>query len=592
MANSNPVPVALQPDAISPPSRPNPASPHGNTQSEPPTEPLQSSASTVVALDIEHVAVADDPRQWSRNRKLTTLGVIAFTSIATALSVNLYNPAIKQIEQDLHASSSQISLSLSLFILVQGNAPLFWSAVSEIKGRKGPYMISMAIFAVGSIVSASAKKISVLIAMRVFQALGSSSALTLGGGTLADMYESYERGTIMGIYYAAPLMGPSLGPILGGLLTSAFSWRATFWILVILAGLALLLYLFVFRDTFRKERSLAYQRAIARARQENARKGLKQASQALEGGSRKQQKASAGAAETDAVELKEVAVSATRRASLDGAERPIGSPKIDDGIEEIRLTLADVNVLGSAWKVIKKPSNATTLIGSGLYFAFQYGICYTVAITFAEAPYNYGPIVIGLILLSFGLGCVGGSIFGGRWIDRALHRQQVALERQRDPEGRAKLSTPEMRLRSTLIAMPFLPLSVIAYAWMAHFKVHIAGPLVALFIAGFSVTWIYTSTLAYIVDANKGQSTTAIATNSSARGTMGFVIAEISVPLQNALGDGGLYTLWAGILICIELLTILVMYRGAAWREAGEAREAARAKTIEPQGGKTENENE
>ena len=44
--------------------------------------------------------------------------------------------ANSQIEQELHATASQISLSLSLFILVQGNFPLVWSAVGEIKGRK------------------------------------------------------------------------------------------------------------------------------------------------------------------------------------------------------------------------------------------------------------------------------------------------------------------------------------------------------------------------------------------------------------------------------------------------------------------------
>lgn len=44
--------------------------------------------------------------------------------------------ANSQIEQELHTTASKISLSLSLFILVQGNFPVIWSAVSEIKGRK------------------------------------------------------------------------------------------------------------------------------------------------------------------------------------------------------------------------------------------------------------------------------------------------------------------------------------------------------------------------------------------------------------------------------------------------------------------------
>ena len=46
-----------------------------------------------------------------------------------------------------------------------------------------------------------------------------SAVLSIGAATLADIFEPRERGTMMGIYYAAPLLGPSLGPIAGGILT-------------------------------------------------------------------------------------------------------------------------------------------------------------------------------------------------------------------------------------------------------------------------------------------------------------------------------------------------------------------------------------
>lgn len=65
----------------------------------------------------------------------------------------------------------------------------------------------------------------------------------------------------MGIYYAAPLLGPSLGPIIGGILTEIFSWRATFYFLAIFGGVSLFAFI-VFRDTFRRERSLSYQAAL------------------------------------------------------------------------------------------------------------------------------------------------------------------------------------------------------------------------------------------------------------------------------------------------------------------------------------------
>lgn len=86
--------------------------------------------------------------------------------------------------------------------------------------------------------------------------------------------------------------------------------------------------------------------------------------------------------------------------------------------------------------------------------------------------------------------------------------------------------------------------------------------------------WIYASTLAYIVDANTGRSSSAVATNSLFRGLFGFVAAEVAAPLQNAIGDGGLYTLWAGLLIISELLVVLVLIKGRKWRESAIAKES------------------
>lgn len=64
-----------------------------------------------------------------------------------------------------------------------------------------------------------------------------------------------------------------------------------------------------------------------------------------------------------------------------------------------------------------------------------------------------------------------------------------------------------------------------------------------------------------------------MATNSSFRGLSAFVAAEIAVPLQDSIGDGGLYTLWGGLLIITECIILVVLYKGRKWREASDERE-------------------
>ena len=84
---------------------------------------------------------------------------------------------------------------------------------------------------------------------------------------------------------------------------------------------------------------------------------------------------------------------------------------------------------------------------------------------------------------------------------------------------------------------------------------------------------MYTSTLAYIVDANVGRSSTAVAANSLFRCGSAFVAAEVAAPIQDSIGDGGLYSIWAGLLFLTELLILLVIWKGRKWRESAAARE-------------------
>ncbi|KZP04105.1 MFS general substrate transporter [Athelia psychrophila] len=491
-------------------------------------------------LDIEHALVDDDPRNWTSGRKWAVLVIISAASMVAGLSANIQNPANQDIEQTLHASSSDISWSLSCFILVQGTFPLLWSAISEIKGRKIVYLLSFALFALGSTIVAVSHSIGLLIGMRIVQGAGSSAVMAIGAGTLADIFDPAERGTKFGLYYGAPLLGPSVGAILGGGLTQAFGWRAVFWFLVIFAGLNFLSFLFLFKDTFRRERSSTYQTVLKRRTLERALKS-KNASQATV---------------TDAV-----------NGDRDADARTLPLATEAPPLKAIKLSLRDINPFPPLWLILRRKNNLAILFPSGLLFAFTYSITYTCARTLAN-QYGYDPLTTGLVLLSFGVGCIFGSVLGGRWSDAKF----VQLKKANGGK-----SEPEMRLKSTIIAMWFLPPSVVGYAWVCEQHVHVAAVCVMLFLAGFFTLWIYASTLAYIVDANVGRSSTAAATNSAFRGIAAFVAAEVAIPLQNSIGDGGMYTLWAGLLAIAELLIILVLWRGSKWRDEAIEREMKEA---------------
>ncbi|KAI4522187.1 MFS general substrate transporter [Schizophyllum commune Loenen D] len=491
--------------------------------------------------------VANDPRQWSTARKNFSLFLISSGAMIAGLAANIQNPAVAEMERSLPATSGEISLSISLFILIQGFAPIMWSSISEVKGRKVVYIVSIAIFTVGSIIVAISNSIGLVIGFRCMQAVGSSAVIAIGAATLADIFEPAERGTKMGVYYMAPLLGPSVASVLGGVLTSGFNWRGPFWFLAIVSGCSLLGFIVFFKDTFRKERSLTYQN-ILRSR-------LREAAKARRRRARGHGKGEKGKKRSDGTTTRDVAVIAD------------GSAVVAAALPDVKVTLRDVNPFPGVISILRRPNNVVMLFSSGLLFSYSFIVPYTSSRTLSKY-YGYTPLEIGFVLLSFGVGSLAGSLLGGRWSDMILRRLRA--------RNGGKFY-PEMRLQSTVPGLISFPIFVLGFAWITEEHVHISGMCVMLFMTGLTQLFVYASTLSYVVDANVGRSSYAVALNSAFRGISAFVATEIAVPLQDGLGDGWLYTLWAALMACSSAMVVLIIYKGAAWRAASEASEQRRA---------------
>ncbi|KAF9208613.1 hypothetical protein BGZ49_008273 [Haplosporangium sp. Z 27] len=194
----------------------------------------------------------DDPKDWPKKKKYRVVIVIAYCAFVSPLASGIYMPAILQVKEDLHTSASMISATLSVYVLVLGIMPVFWASLCEYFGRRPIYLISMSIFIIGSLLAAISKNIWVFFVMRAIQAFGSSSVLSVGGGSLSDIFHSGERGSAFGLFYMGPLIAPMIGPIIGGVLADRAGWRATMWLLFGTSVVALFMVLFFLPETHRK----------------------------------------------------------------------------------------------------------------------------------------------------------------------------------------------------------------------------------------------------------------------------------------------------------------------------------------------------
>ena len=75
-----------------------------------------------------------------------------------------------------------------------------------------------------------------LIGFRFLEGMAGSAPITIGGGTIADLFIQEQRGGALAIWSMGPLIGPVVGPITGGFLAKAEGWRWVFWVITMAVG--------------------------------------------------------------------------------------------------------------------------------------------------------------------------------------------------------------------------------------------------------------------------------------------------------------------------------------------------------------------
>ncbi|OQE13289.1 hypothetical protein PENFLA_c051G02403 [Penicillium flavigenum] len=143
----------------------------------------------------------------------------ALASSFSPLSANIYYPALNSIAKDLRVSPSQINLTITTYMICQGLAPMLTGSLADQAGRRPAYILCFVIYIFGNVALALQHSFPALLALRAVQSCGSSGTVALASAVAADIITSAERGMYMGFTSLGNILAPSIGPILGGVLT-------------------------------------------------------------------------------------------------------------------------------------------------------------------------------------------------------------------------------------------------------------------------------------------------------------------------------------------------------------------------------------
>ncbi|OWZ59705.1 dityrosine transporter [Cryptococcus neoformans c45] len=190
--------------------------------------------------------------RFSKRQKNVIVAIISYSAFIAPMTSSIFLPSIPPMAVDLHSSAEVINYTVAIFLVTIGVASVFWSPYSGFYGRRPVYLASMPIMVVASIGVAQSKNIGAIIGTRILQGIGSSCVLSVGAGTIGDIFRPTERSRGMATYYMGVLIGPALSPILGGIFTEYTSqtWRSAQYFLAGCGALSVVLTFFFLPETF------------------------------------------------------------------------------------------------------------------------------------------------------------------------------------------------------------------------------------------------------------------------------------------------------------------------------------------------------
>lgn len=160
---------------------------------------------------------------------IVTLCTMAGT-LMQALDTTIVNVSLPYMQGSLQASRDQITWVLTSYIVAAAimTAPVGWLAARF--GRKNFAVISLAGFTIASMLCGMAQNLDQIVIFRLIQGMFGAALAPLSQSIILDLYPPEKRGQLMGLWGMGVMLGPILGPTLGGFLTDYYSWRWVFYV--------------------------------------------------------------------------------------------------------------------------------------------------------------------------------------------------------------------------------------------------------------------------------------------------------------------------------------------------------------------------
>lgn len=160
-----------------------------------------------------------------------TFGLTLLLAMLTALgplSMDMYLPSLPDISHVLAAPTARTQLTVSSYLIGFAVGQTIYGPLSDRYGRRPVVLAAVALYLTSTLACAGAESVDLLIGARFLQGIGGSGAIVLARAIVRDLYSGVQAARELSLMGSISAFAPIVAPMIGGVLQTAFGWRASF----------------------------------------------------------------------------------------------------------------------------------------------------------------------------------------------------------------------------------------------------------------------------------------------------------------------------------------------------------------------------
>lgn len=461
----------------------------------------------------------------------------ASASVFAPLSMQIYLPSLTTLVTDFGVSRTKINLTLSVYMVFMALAPMFMGGIADVIGRRPAMLFCFSLYVVSCVLIALCHTYTELMGFRILQSVGASPLIAIASAVVADIVTSAERGSYAALVAVPVIFAPTLGPVIGGLLTEYLGWRSIFWFLLAAGGFGFLMIGLFFPETCRVIVGDASAKSPKRYRSviQTIRDPRPDYSQSAE----------------------------------DEKRRLKGKA----GVKALLWTS-----LTSAVRVLCTKERFFLLFYVGLIFSGFQAIATELPTQF-RAIYGYDSVMIGVMYLPLAGGAILSTAVFGKQMNKNFRRYAaragIAIEAGREVDMYA-VAVDRARLEVTFPALLISTAGIVCWGWVLEARTSIAAPCVLLFFMGVGLNGVMATTNALLMDISQAQAGAVMAASNLTRCALGAVASAVIQLMIDKIGLGWTYVVFGIVFLLFSPMLAVQYFWGQKWRQQAKAREDAK----------------